>query len=473
MSDQRLDVLADVLAAIGEANTARAMVRAVASRLELHVPIARVELHAAGERCIAERVAGEWQCVEAPRRPGAAITLVPGLAIALARRARLPETFADPGFLAMLAQVIDAGARHLAVIQRVAELSRRAHVASRELRVDLERLTDGPTLIARSAAMRAVAERAAMVARHPTTVLLIGESGTGKEVIAREIHRRSPRAHRPMLQINCGAIPEALVESELFGHERGAFTGADRRHAGVFERAHRGTLLLDEVGDLPPAAQVKLLRVLQERQVRRVGGSEHLDVDVRVIGATHRALLDLVREGRFREDLYYRLEVFAIAVPPLRDRKGDLAPLVAALVAEHAARLRLPRPPRHARGDGATRSARLAGQRPRARERARGGDDRRWRPDAGAARGVRARACDRHRTAPRRRGARGDRGRAARDPRQALRPRRRGRAARAQAGHAAEQDEEARHRARRVRVARAVERCHPRHARRQRLNTAR
>ncbi len=234
--------------------------------------------------------------------------------------------------------MVDAAERHLVVVHRVAERSRQAHASNRALRADLARFEPGP-VVARSRAMRATLDRVALVARHPTTVLITGESGTGKEVLAREVHRRSPRAHRPMVQLNCGAIPAPLVESELFGHARGAFTGAERVHVGAFERADGGTLLLDEVAELPLAAQVALLRVLQERQIRRLGGAQQLDVDVRVIAATHRPLRELVRAGRFREDLYYRLDVFAIAIPPLRARMEDLAPLVVALVGELAARL--------------------------------------------------------------------------------------------------------------------------------------
>ena len=316
-------LIADLLAAVRDAHTARALARALGSTLESYAPITRVDISTGDE----------------PARPANAIELVPGLGVVVSRGKKLPDYFGEAAFRGALAQVVETARRHLAVVQRVADLSRRAHVESRELRADVERLTARPTLVARSAAMRAVLERAILVARHPTTVLLVGESGTGKEVVAREIHRLSPRAHRPMLHINCGAIPEALVESELFGHERGAFTGADRSYAGVFERGDRGTLLLDEVGDLPAAAQVKLLRVLQERKIRRVGGAEEIAIDVRLIAATNRPLVTLVRDGRFREDLYYRLDVFSISLPPLRERPDDLAPLVASLVADLATRL--------------------------------------------------------------------------------------------------------------------------------------
>ncbi|MDX2088427.1 MAG: sigma-54 dependent transcriptional regulator [Kofleriaceae bacterium] len=213
------------------------------------------------------------------------------------------------------------------------------------MRANLERLGHQGDLVARSAAMRAAVTRAELVARHATTVLLLGESGSGKEVLAREIHRLSQRANRPIIQVNCGAMPDALVESELFGHERGAFTGADRTHVGAFERAHGGTLVLDEVGELPLSAQVKLLRVLQERHIRRVGGEAQIEVDVRLIAATNRPLAAMVEQGSFREDLYYRLDVFTVRVPSLRERRGDLGPLVAALVSELARKLGVEVPP--------------------------------------------------------------------------------------------------------------------------------
>jgi two-component system response regulator AtoC len=200
------------------------------------------------------------------------------------------------------------------------------------LEAELTRWTDRE-VIAESPVMRRVMDLATRAAPHPTTVLITGESGTGKEVVARAIHRMSPRKGRPFVAVNCGAIPETLLESELFGHVRGAFTGANADKAGLFEEADAGTLLLDEIGDLPLPLQVKLLRVLQEREIRRVGDSRVRRVDVRVIAATARDLETETRQGRFREDLYYRLNVLRIHIPPLRERPEDLEPLARALLA--------------------------------------------------------------------------------------------------------------------------------------------
>jgi two-component system response regulator AtoC len=176
--------------------------------------------------------------------------------------------------------------------------------------------------------MRALLEQARRVAPYPTTVLIEGETGTGKEVLADYLHHHSPRRNLPFIKVNCASIPEALFESELFGYERGAFTGAKREgHPGLFELANEGTLLLDEVGELSPSIQAKLLRVLQDREVRRVGGSWSKAVDVRVVACTNRRLEELVVQGRFREDLYYRLKVVHLRVPPLRERPEDIIPL--------------------------------------------------------------------------------------------------------------------------------------------------
>ena len=191
--------------------------------------------------------------------------------------------------------------------------------------------------IARSAAMRELLEAAADVAPTRTTVLLLGESGTGKEVLARWLHRNSPRAGAPWVAVNCAALPADLLESELFGHERGSFTGAGERRVGRVEQADGGTILLDEISEMPLALQAKLLRVLQEREVDRVGGTRPIPVDVRVIATTNRDLAKMVQEGAFRQDLYYRLDVFPLSLPPLRERREDLPMLAEALLERLAA----------------------------------------------------------------------------------------------------------------------------------------
>jgi len=199
--------------------------------------------------------------------------------------------------------------------------------------------TSAPPLpVASSAAMREVLQAAGDVAASPTTVLLLGESGTGKELLARFLHARSQRPG-PWVAVNCAALPAELLESELFGHERGAFTGAGERRAGRFEQAQRGTLVLDEVSELPLPLQAKLLRVLQEREVDRIGGQRPIPVDVRVIATSNRDLGEMVRRGLFRSDLFYRLNVFPITLPPLRSRREDVPELASELLAELAAEL--------------------------------------------------------------------------------------------------------------------------------------
>jgi len=212
-------------------------------------------------------------------------------------------------------------------VQRLLEF-RRLRAENELLRRQVSRIGDDEGLIADSAAMHEVLARVARVAEADVDVLVTGETGTGKELVARMIHQESRRAEGRFVAVNCGAIPKDLLESECFGYERGAFTGADRRGIGLLEYAHGGTIFLDEIGELPLAMQTKLLRVLQERKIRRVGGREEIPVDVRVLAATSRDLQAAVRAGQFRDDLWYRINVVTIALPPLRARREDI-PLLA------------------------------------------------------------------------------------------------------------------------------------------------
>ncbi|HTQ97808.1 MAG TPA: sigma-54 dependent transcriptional regulator [Candidatus Acidoferrum sp.] len=194
-------------------------------------------------------------------------------------------------------------------------------------------------MIGRSATMRRAFEMADRVAQTDSTVLILGESGTGKDLLAQEIHARSPRNGKPYVAVNCAALPETLIESELFGYERGAFTGAAQQKKGRFEQANAGTLFLDEIGDMNPVTQSKVLRALENRTIERLGGTQSIPVDVRVISATHRNLLLAIRDGKFREDLFYRLRVVTIELPSLRSHKEDIAALAEAFLQIHGARL--------------------------------------------------------------------------------------------------------------------------------------
>jgi transcriptional regulator with GAF, ATPase, and Fis domain len=218
--------------------------------------------------------------------------------------------------------------RELQQLREAAEADKAAALTRLHLR-DL-----GEAIIGADSGLRGVMRQVEQVARTPAPVLILGETGSGKEVVARAIHERSPRAQGPILRVNCGAIPSELVDSELFGHERGSFTGAAHQRGGWFERADGGTLFLDEIGELPLAAQVRLLRVVQDGMFERVGGTRSLKVDVRIVAATHRDLGAMVRAGQFREDLWYRIHVFTIRLPPLRERLDDMGAL-----ADHFAQL--------------------------------------------------------------------------------------------------------------------------------------
>jgi DNA-binding NtrC family response regulator len=238
--------------------------------------------------------------------------------------------------------------RLLLTIGNVLEL-RRLEQENERLREEA-RVAGDDEMLGRSTVMQALVAQAERVAASEGRVLITGENGTGKELLARAIHRSSTRKDRPFVSLNCAAVPGELIESELFGHEKGAFTGAIKQKVGKFERAHRGTLFLDEVGDMPPAMQAKLLRVLQTGELERVGGNETIRVDARVLSATNKDLRAEISAGRFREDLYYRLNVVELHLPPLRERRSDIPLLVERFLGEaaHRNRLRAPRLSDHA-----------------------------------------------------------------------------------------------------------------------------
>jgi Nif-specific regulatory protein len=236
-------------------------------------------------------------------------------------------------FLRVVASMISQAVR----IHRLLDAERHKLVSENaQLRLELQQRFHFSNLVGTSGPMRQLYQEVARVASTNTTVLIRGESGTGKELIAQAIHLHSPRATQAFVKVNCAALPETLVESELFGYERGAFTGAQQRKQGRFELANGGTIFLDEIGELSPGTQVKLLRVLQEREFERVGGTEPVRVDVRVIAATNRDLEKALAESHFREDLYYRVNVFPIFIPPLRARKADVLPLADHFVEKYA-----------------------------------------------------------------------------------------------------------------------------------------
>ncbi|MFO7716868.1 sigma 54-interacting transcriptional regulator [Desulfosarcina sp.] len=241
---------------------------------------------------------------------------------------------------APMAEAIDGKRCIVLIVRDITERKRAEHLHSQNLylREELTKELNYGDIVGSSAAMRTVFENIKVVAGTDATVLLLGETGTGKELIARAVHKTGSRRSSPLIKVNCGALPTDLAESELFGHEKGAFTGATDQKKGRFELAHHGTIFLDEVGELPAAIQIKLLRVLQEQEFERVGGTQTLKVNVRVIAATNHDLLTLVKEGNFRSDLYYRLNIFPIKVPPLRDRREDIPLLTKHFTAAFAKR---------------------------------------------------------------------------------------------------------------------------------------
>jgi nitrogen regulation protein NR(I) len=301
-----------------------------------------VASHEAGDSGLAAALADDFDCVLTDlRMPG-----ISGLELIDALRSDLPNLpivlmtahgTADSAIEAMRRGAFDYILKPFGMDELLTVIARAA-AAGRTGRAKVALGTAQPkelALIGQSRGMQNVYKEIGRAAERPVSILILGETGTGKELVARALWQHGDRRAQPFVAVNCAAIPANLLESELFGHERGAFTGADVRRIGRFEQAHGGTLFLDEVGDLSGETQAKLLRVLQERVISRVGGRELIDVDARVIAATHRDLPALVAEGKFREDLWYRLNVGVITVPPLRERRDDIPSLIEYFVQRH------------------------------------------------------------------------------------------------------------------------------------------
>ena len=300
------------------------------ARSQPNTPVAVITAYGSAESAVAALKAGAFDYVAKPVGLDALRALVRSAL-------RLPSQSAAPVRVPGSAQAERAGAPDDAAQAGPSEPSTRAYVSTVA--------ADGG-LIGVSETLEQVRVTIARLGRSMAPVAITGESGSGKELAARLIHHSSPRADRPFIAVNCGAIPEALMESEFFGHRRGAFTGADQDRTGLFQAASGGTLFLDEVADLPLAMQVKLLRAIQERRVRRIGAPQEEPVDVRIISATHQDLARCVEQGRFRQDLYYRLNVIALRMPPLRERREDVPAIAQALLERMAARSGLPAAPR-------------------------------------------------------------------------------------------------------------------------------
>jgi formate hydrogenlyase transcriptional activator len=305
------------------------------------------ELERTGQTLVIDDAQGDPRLQESAsvRRSGAECLVLARLAmgarfvggIAFARMSRSPFSPEEVGILEDVSRPVATAVANALAFEEIEALRARLEEENRALKEEIDSAAAAGGIIGASDGLRAVLERVERVAGTDATVLITGETGTGKEIIARAIHRASSRAGRAMIKVNCAALAEGLVASELFGHEKGAFTGALERRRGRFELATGGTIFLDEVGDLPPPVQVSLLRVLQEGEFERVGGSQTLRTDARVVAATNRDLEDVVREGRFRSDLYFRLNVFPIHVPPLRERADDI-PLIAEYYVHHYGR---------------------------------------------------------------------------------------------------------------------------------------